>query len=79
MSRIAAAHVVTIIVPKKVTIIVPKKRDVCMISCSSTSLSRCCYFKEILRMTKAPWPSPSLKLKVSGMVSNGSKVSVKSE
>ena len=25
MSRIAAAHVVTIIVPKKVTIIVPKK------------------------------------------------------
>ncbi len=49
-----------------------------MISCSSTSLSCCCYFKATLRMTKAPLPSPSLKSKVSGMVSNGSKVSVKS-
>lgn len=28
-------------------------------------------------MTKAPWPSPSLKSKVSGMASNGSKVRVK--
>ena len=37
-----------------------------------------CYSIETLRMTKAPLPSPSLKSKVEGMVSNGSKVGVKS-
>ena len=37
-----------------------------------------CYSTETLRMTKAPSPSPSLKSKEVGMVSKGSKVSVKS-
>lgn len=37
-----------------------------------------CYSIETLRMTKAPSPSPSLKSKEVGMVSKGSKVSVKS-
>ena len=41
-------------------------------------MAKMVFHNDTLRITKAPPPSPSLKSKVVGMVSKGSKVSVKS-